>query len=252
MNFEKLEKDVKIPSLVELSKIYQQVFSEFTYFQPSLEQKSELKDLLAEFGSILNILIKVKKLARNSFIAFSKYQESIAGLMNGIKEITPIFLINKNLNLASKENYVNPYLSLREWLRADILDIESMIEAINKYLSMEAEAQEIEAKIEKKKRSLEQINSGKKSISQRLSSKPTETRASEEEKKIANLEANKEALDIIISITIGRLLQNDILKFKQQKIYKICTTMRNYSSITVNEYQEIAEQILQIEENLSN
>ena len=172
--------------------------------------------------------------------------------MNGIKEITPIFLINKNLNLASKENYVNPYLSLREWLRADILDIESMIEAINKYLSMEAEAQEIEAKIEKKKRSLEQINSGKKSISQRLSSKPTETRASEEEKKIANLEANKEALEIIISITIGRLLQNDILKFKQQKIYKICTTMRNYSSITVNEYQEIAEQILQIEENLSN
>ena len=252
MNFEKLEKDVKIPSLVELSKIYQQVFSEFTYFQPSLEQKSELKDLLAEFGSILNILIKVKILARNSFIAFSKYQESIAGLMNGIKEITPIFLINKNLNLASKENYVNPYLSLREWLRADILDIESMIEAINKYLSMEAEAQEIEAKIEKKKRSLEQIKSGKKSISQRLSSKPTETRASEEEKKIANLEANKEALDIIISITIGRLLQNDILKFKQQKIYKICTTMRNYSSITVNEYQEIAEQILQIEENLSN
>ena len=56
----------------------------------------------------------------------------------------------------------------------------------------------------------------------------------------------------INSICIGKLLQFDIPKFKQQKIYKICITMRDYSKTTVQEYQEIAEQILQIEESLAN
>ena len=174
----------------------------------------------------------------------------MAGLINGIKTITPMFLVNKDVNISPKENYVNPYTNIREWLRGDLLDVESMIEAINKYILMEEDVIGIEAKIEKKKKNLEAIQAGKKSLSQRLSSKTQETRVLEEEKKIEYLGATREALLKVISICIGKLLQSDIPKFKQQKIYKICFTMRNYSKATVQEYQEIAEQVLQIEESL--
>lgn len=252
VNFSKCEKDIKIPSCVEISLIYQDVFREFTYFQSDLQQKSEVREYLKEFQEISEVLAKVKHLAKLSFHAFAKYEESINGLISGIKLITPMFLMNKNLNLDPKENYVNPYTSIREWLRADILDAHAMIETIMRYIQLEDDVGNIEVKIEKKKKGLEQVQGGKKSLSQRLSSKTQESRIAEEEKKIEELENNKEAFSRIGLICLGKLLQSDIPKFKQQKVYKICVSMRNYSKTTVQEYQEIAEQILQIEENLAN
>lgn len=252
LNFAKTEKDVKIPTPPEIATIYQELFAEYTYFQPSLQQKGELRELLIEFQEIHSILVKVKKMAKNSSFAFAKYEESIAGLMNGLKTITPMVLPNKNLNIVPKENYVNPYISIREWLRADILDVEAMIEGINRSIAIEEDIKNIEVKIEKKKKSLESLQSGKKSISQRIFNKTQESAVSEEEKGIEELETLKDALEKILTITIGKLLQSDVPKFKQQKVYKICVTMRNYSLCTVQEYQEIAEQILQIEESLGN
>lgn len=252
LNFNKAEKEVKIPTLPEIATIYQELFAEYTYFQPSLQQKNELRELLIEFQEILTILCKVKRKAKNSSFAFGKYEESISGLMNGLKTITPLVLSNKNLNIIPKENYVNPYLSIREWLRADILDVEAMIEAINRSITLEEDIRNIEVKIEKKKKSLESVQSGKKSISQRLFNKTQESIVSDEEKSIEEFELIKDAMEKILTITIGKMLQCDIPKFKQQKVYKICVTMRNYSLCTVQEYQEIAEQILQIEESLGN
>ena len=251
-NFTKLEKDIKIPAWVDISKIYENNFCEFTYFQPDLGQKSEIREFLKEFEEILAILYKVKHLAKLSFLAFARYEECIGGLMNGIKMVTPMFLINKNININSKENYVNPYTSVREWLRADILDVEAMMEAINREILMEEDIGNMEINLEKKKKGLESIQGGKKSISDRIFSKPQEARVAEEERKIEEMESSIEALRRINSICIGKLLQSDIPKFKQQKVYKICITMRNYSKTTVQEYQEIAEQILQIEESLAN
>lgn len=252
LNFAKTEKDIKIPTPPEIATIYQELFAEYTYFQPSLQQKGELRELLIEFQEIHSILSKVKKTAKNSSFAFAKYEESIAGLMNGLKTITPMVLPNKNLNIVAKENYVNPYLSIQEWLRADILDVEAMIEGIHRSIAIEEDIKNIEVKIEKKKKALESLQSGKKSISQRLFNKTQESVVSEEEKGIEELETLKDALEKILTITIGKMLQSDVPKFKQQKIYKICVTMRNYSLCTVQEYQEIAEQILQIEESLGN
>ena len=251
-NYTKLEKDIKIPSWVDISKVFQNTFCEFTYFQPDLQQKSEIREFLKEFQEVLAILCKVKHLAKLSFLAFAKYEECIGGLMNGIKAVTPMFLTNKNININSKENYVNPYTSVREWLRADILDVEAMIEAINREILMEEDIASMETNLEKKKKGLESIQGGKKSISDRIFSKTPEARLAEEERKIEELESSREALSRINSICIGKLLQFDIPKFKQQKIYKICITMRDYSKTTVQEYQEIAEQILQIEESLAN
>jgi hypothetical protein len=211
-----------------------------------------LRDFLIEFQEIHAILKKVKKVARSSSFAFAKYEETIAGLMTGLKNITPLVLQNRNLNIVPKENYVNPYLNIREWLRADLLDIEAMIEGVNGCISIEENIKNIEVRIEKKKRHLEGLQSGKKTISQRIFSKTQESVVGEEEKGIEELEATKDALEKILAISIGKMLQSDIPKFKQQKVYKICVTMRNYSLSTVQEYQEIAEQILQIEESLSN
>ena len=135
VNFSKVEKEIKLPNLHDISITYQGIFCEYTYFQPNIEQKSELKEHLKDFQEIHDVMLRVKKLARVSCISFVKYQESLSGLIHGIKVITPMFLINKDLDIASKENYVNPYSGLRDWLRSDVLDIESMIEAINKYLS---------------------------------------------------------------------------------------------------------------------
>ena len=251
-NFAKSEKEIKIPTLPEIATSYQELFAEFTYFQPSLQHKAELREFLIEFQEINQIIRKVKKVARSSSLAFARYEESIAGLMNGLKTVTPLVLQNRNLNIIPKENYVNPYLNIREWLRADLLDIESIIEGINACLALEDNIKNIEVKIEKKKKTLEGLQSGKKSISQRIFNKPQESIVSEEEKGIEELEISKDALEKILAICIGKMLQSDIPKFKQQKVYKICVTMRNYSLSTVQEYQEIAEQILQIEESLGS
>ena len=249
-NFAKTEKEIKIPTLPEIATTYQELFAEFTYFQPSLQHKAELREFLIEFQEINQIMRKVKKVARSSSLAFARFEESIAGLMNGLKTVTPLVLQNRNLNIIPKENYVNPYLNIREWLRADLLDIESIIEGINACLALEDNIKGIEAKIEKKKKTLEGVQSGKKSISQRIFNKPQESIVSVEEKGIEELESSKDALGKILDICIGKMLQSDIPKFKQQKVYKICVSMRNYSLTTVQEYQEIAEQILQIEESL--
>lgn len=228
----------------------QKYFSEYKYFAPSLEQKESLKDCLSELREHLEIVLRLKKLARASSLAFVRYEDSITGLMNGIKNITPIFLQNKSLDITHKESYINPYLSIRDWLRSDLIDIESLIEAINKCYQLEESSNQYEAKIQEKKKKIEDIQGGKISLSQRIMSKNHESLVSDEEKKLQDLELTKESLDKIIVIALGKLLQNDIPRFKQQKIYKVCVTMRNYSNTTAQEYQEIAEQILQIEEIL--
>ncbi|OMJ77087.1 hypothetical protein SteCoe_22129 [Stentor coeruleus] len=250
LNYSKIEKDLKAPTVQEISILYSDIFSEYTYFQPSLEQKIEIKELQKDVQELYEILKKVKKQARLSSFAFGRYEESISGLMNGLKTITPMLLINKNLNVTAKENYVNPYLNIRDWLRSDILDVESMMDGLNKYFVLEDDIGSVQMRIEKKKKHLEQLQSGKKSISERLTNKTNEALVEEEGKGIEELESYKESLEKITNISIGKLLQCDIPKFKQQKIYKICVTMRNYSLATVQEYQEIAEQILQIEESL--
>jgi hypothetical protein len=251
-NYKKQEKEIKIPSLQEIATLYQEVYREFTYFHPSLQQKSEFEDILKDFSEVHAVLTKVKKLARLNSAAFLRYQESFSSLMTGIKTITPLFLNTKSLNLSPKENFVNPYIGIRDWLRSDILDVECVIEGINKYKQIEEDIRNLEVKIEKKKKTLEEIQGGKRSLSQRLFNKTQENIANEEEKSINELEEVKDALEKISAISAGKLLINDIPKFKQQKIYKICATMRNYSMSTVQEYQEIAEQVLQIEESLGH
>lgn len=137
-----------------------------------------------------------------------------------------------------KTKVSNPYKILLDWSRREVIEVESLIEVIDKKINLESLISKDQTKIAKRQQAHENFTNGKKSFLQRFSKKPDEETAKKLEADIIESEKELNALKEIIRVATGRLVEYQLPLFKEKQVEKLESTIRSYTGLTIEEYTD--------------
>ena len=125
---------------------------------------------------------------------------------------------------------VNPYTNLKMWLRYEMLDIDSIIEAIDKRAYLEKLKNDLELKLEDDKKQRNKIKDGKLTLSTFYKSETEKAVTLEQiEQKIMKGERDTEVYNRLTQIVTLQLNQAAIQFFKDRKLSQYYKAMKLFS-----------------------
>lgn len=223
-----------------------QTFPRFT----TGEVPSDIEEKYAEsetiFKSALSSLIEFREQCSFCVENFDIFESDLIVFLSELKEIGTIFTA-KTSDSGNRENFFNPYVILLDWASAEILDLESILEAIEsrkKYLNVIGK---IESKLVNSRKGLVKIQSGKKSISQFFSKKSKEDLCSQSGKEIETLENDLKNTQICYKVMSIRLASKEISMFKLAKLETYKHIMKVFSTASIQELTVLAQQAQSLE-----
>jgi hypothetical protein len=237
-DFVKGSQSLKALTYSDLIEVYQKTFPETERF----EMAQRVDDEVAEFHSVLEqCLAKLKdfkRVAKASAIAYYRYEDSVARLCGDFNQVAKFYYPAKEASIGWEKKTANPYRVLLDWLRKEILELESVVEAIEKKVYLENVLGKSQAKLGKQQQGLENFQSGKKSLLQRLSKKSDEQKLKDLESQVAESEKEMTALQHVIRIATARIVMEVVPGFKQKEPEKLEVIMRSYSGVVTEAYND--------------
>ena len=240
-----------------IQPLYSEIITRFRQTFPeiqSFELTSGIEDQLSKVLSILNeSLGKVKyfkKRCKANVLSFYRYEDSLLKLSGGINEITHYFFPTKEVGVELSKKSANPYKILLDWARKETLEIESFIETIERKYYFDSIVAKNQTRLEKQQQGLENFQSGKKTLLQRLTKKNNEQKTKELEEEIGNTDKELQALREVIRYATGRLFQYQLPLFQEKEVAKLESTIRCYSGLVVEEYNDFITHFTNIQESI--
>ncbi|CAG9327337.1 unnamed protein product [Blepharisma stoltei] len=242
------------PNYIEIAHSLQNEFTEFSLYQLSDEANRQIAEAEKLFQGGLETLEKFEDVCKLNVDYYASFDNELLGLMQGLKNINVFYQQNYNareIKIPLRDSHINPYQILLDWVRCEILDMQAIIEAIEKKNEYDRIRESAESKLEEDKAQLEKLMSGKKTLSQRLSAKPKEHHISKQETIIQELEAEIKSILTINKIITARLIHKEIPAFKDTKLSLYEVIMRTFTTSTIEELQSLINQGKTIEESLN-
>lgn len=131
------------------------------------------------------------------------------------------------------------------------MDLQAIIEAIQKKVEYKKVQEKAEGKLEAEKKRLQKLHLGKKSLSQFFSSKSKEEHLKHIEDNTAYLDKKIQSLALVNKIISVLLIHKEIPRFKQLKANKYEMIMRTFACAATQEFEFMVAQAKQIEEGLN-
>lgn len=247
-DFLKASLNIKSPTFTEIYENFKLVFTVQLSFEVTPQIEENINQTLSSLKDNLSKIKDFKRVCKNNVLSFFRFESSIISLSAGLNEITNYFFPNKDTAVEINKKSTNPYKILLDWARRETLEIESYIEIIEKKLALDAILAKNQAKLGKQQHGLENFQSGKKTILQRFSKKPNEIKAKELEIQILESEKELQSLQEIIKIATERLVNYQYPLFKEKEVDKLESTIRCYSGLVVEEYNDFISHFTNLQE----
>lgn len=239
-------------SYSQLAQVYRTNFFEFSNYLAKEENQKQLEDANRKFLAGLFDLENFEGKCKMTVDYFGYYEKELLGLITDMKNVNKFYLADsREINILPRETKENPYETVLDWVRTEILDIRAIIEAIGKISECQNSKRKLEEKIDSERRSLLKLQMGKKGLLQMMSKKPKEHYIDRSSKEVSKIDEELQSLDKIINIITGKLLNHDIPSFKEGKahIYEVTIKKVTIDSAQVLEY--LISQTQQIQDILN-
>lgn len=200
----------------------------------------------AIFKVALQALIEFQDQCRLCVESFDSFEVDLIAFIAEFREIGTVFTA-KTSDAGNRESFFNPYVILLDWVFAEILDIESLIEAIEARHKYNLVVTSLENKLESHKKSLTKIQSGKKSFSQLFSKKSKEDIEQKTQSDIETLEKSIHISKDCHKIMSLRLLNKEIPMFKTAKLETYKHIMKVFSTASIQELTILVQQTQSLE-----
>ena len=235
----------------EIAERYKQSFPGVLSFHLSADTQNDLSSSLSTLQESLAKVVQFKKRCKSNVLSFYRYEEGLVNFSAGIDEVKRYFFPTKDSGVEMAKKATNPYKVLLDWARKEVLEIEALIEAIERSMYLDEVLGKIQARLGKQQQGLENFQHGKKSFFQKLSKKPAEQKTKELEEEIRESENDVQALQEVIRLATGRLLRHQIPAFKDKEVEKLESTIRCYSGLIIEEYNDFITHFTNIQESIS-
>ena len=198
------------------------------------------------FGASLNSLCQFREQCASCVENFDFFESDFITFLSDLKEIGAVFTA-KPSNQDNRENFFNPYMILLDWAVAEILDLESILEAIETRKKYSQIVSKFENKLEASRKALAKIQSGKKSLSQLFSKKSKEDLSSKFQKDVEVFESGLESIRKCYKIISLRLINREIPMFKQAKLVTYKHVMKVFATASIQELTVLVQQVQGLE-----
>ena len=134
-SFEIVKLDFQEKKYSEIANNFLAAFPEHVFFKISHGNEEDIKGSFDYFSYALASFEKFEALCKYNVESFYTYEQGMIELMDTIKDINEFYTEyydSKGFVIEKKEFFTNPYLILLDWCRAEILDLNAIIEAIKK------------------------------------------------------------------------------------------------------------------------
>ena len=249
-NYKTLLKSLPILD-IKIAETIITTFPRFLADTPADNIEEKYSESEKAFKSALQSLTDFKDQCLPCVENFDVFESDLITFMGELKEMGSIF-VQKKLEIPNRESFVNPYVILLDWANAEILDVESIIEAIDcrkKYLNV---IEKFENKLESNRKTLTRVQSGKKSLSQMFSKLSKEDLSAKSLQDIENLETDIKSLKNCYKIISLRLINKEIFMFKQAKLETYKHIMKLFATASIQELTILVQEAKYLEFFIEN
>ncbi|OMJ94503.1 hypothetical protein SteCoe_2275 [Stentor coeruleus] len=243
--------NLKSPSFVELQEKYKETFPEVGDFEMNQKFDDDMTNFYNTLEDCLRRVKSFKKSCKKSVLSFYRYEDSLTRLSGGVNQITHYFFPTRENTVDFIKKATNAYKILLDWARRELLEIESLMDTIEKKLYLEQILVKCQTRLGVYQKGLENFQSGKKSLMQRLSKKTDEQKLKHLEGHVADSEKELVALQEVIRIATGRLIHYQIPRFKEKEAEKLECTIRSYSGLIVEEFNDFITHFTSLQETIT-
>lgn len=172
-------------------------------------------------------------------------------LMVTTRHVASVYL-RRRFETRVREMYVNPYWVLNDWVKAEILDTEAIVEALNILNEYGNIVIKLKEKLEQDLIKLQESREGKKNILNIFHIKSPEETIRDLTETVQRTEADLESCLLIRGTLYFTLFESDIFSFIAKKSSIFQQSLNDFSSKTAEEFEEVIKQINQIASNFSD
>lgn len=235
-------------NLTDLSLTYQAIFHEYSGRALNQDILPSLKQELTYFQLSLQRIIDLRDKAEILVEDFKKFHTLLAGVSNSLEKNEKLFITCPD----SKDIFVHPDLTLIKnnfselnlWAEAEILQLESLNDAIIYVEKLEKVIENCEIGIESCKREMDKVGNNKISIVKIFSFKGKDRFVEDKNLEIARKQNEMMNLKKFQTIVALRLVENDIPRFKSERL-------ECYEKMRMK-YNEIVQKSLEVLRNAAN
>lgn len=249
-DFLKISKDFKCDNYLQMAEKYQHHFGQCSERQEEDDTESQLEDSLRFFKVSLENLEKFEFASYCTVNTFENYARQSSQMLYGVKEINSFYTEKyncKEINLAIREECTNPYQILLDWVQAEVLDLQGIIQAIVKKQDLVKIRVKAAERVEEEKKNLVKAQSGKKSWKNMLSKQTKEQKINKAEAVILETQKELDTIRFIEHILNVKLSLYDIPCIKQDKAEKYENILRSFINTSVEEFESLIQQARQID-----
>ena len=239
----KLVKYIKPTGFKEMSEAYQMIFTDNDYPGYSVEDMLEIEDL----GTVsLEILRKTKRNIKTCEKSYVKFEKKHRDILSGIISVSPILLSGRTAKFTERVAIKNPYSEMLSQLRAMMLDLLSLLEAIHKFKELNLSMKVFESRATEYKILLEKLKQGKRIT---LTTTSAIKLQSNVQKIYDSLISDQKSLEIILNL-LHSIFYSYLPKIKAKHFTTFACGMKSFASTSISEYENLTAYVLQIEESL--
>lgn len=230
--------DVAIEDNLEISKRYQ-----LTFPHVSLKEFDEesIEESLGYFKSLLMKLRSFETICAQCVSNYELYARSLAGVFDKMNEVGK-FLADKESTVILREECINPYGIIQDWLINEVYDIKAIIKAIKsrtKFSKIILKFQEIAKNHQK---NFDKFAAGKKKFLQKISSQSESEYKSQLESSITSTQHELSMIKTTANIISCRLVKIEIPYFRKAKMYHFNTIIRAFINANFEEFTSLVDQ----------
>lgn len=253
-DFLKPANDLKIVNYVQIGQSMRQLFPNYFTFQCTQESESQIEDACQYFKIGLDSLEKFEVICKENLENYNGLKDEAKNLLIGIRDVSDFYSEKyggTKIDAPEREPSENPYDELLNWTRADILDLRSIIEAMQKRQEHMKIKGKVEERLEEERGRLLKLQSGKKSFGQLFSKKSKEDHIARTEGEIKKFEEEIESLCVILNVASARLVNEVIAEFKESKIQTFESIMRKFTEASIKEFSMFINEAKHLESKLT-
>ena len=218
--FDVVMKSIKPLTNLDLYLNFKENFPIESSFEYSEETSIYVSQTILYLRNSLVMIKNMKTVVKKNIENFHKMKFHLCKLMTGIKELGPVFKNDNEVEFNVKRKRYQMYQVLLDWCRSEILDIEAMIEGINKMIETSDNLK------------IKNDNSLKNLLEE-------------------NLE-NNQLKNQIVTMVQQRLVLYEIPRFREQKAGKWEMVLRTFIKTAKLEMQNIVDIIMEIDKNFNS
>jgi hypothetical protein len=244
-DFEKASSKLKRPTIYATAINYCSMFFEYSV-STSIEMEQDIAFHYNLFTKTLRQLELHRTKVEAAVETYRKFKADFTQLFEELKDfegacVNECGLDFQQLVPSVRKTAVNPYKLVKKWLKAEILDVQAILECIDSIETFKALRAKAQLKLAEDRNTLQKLQTGKRTFGSFFSTKSKPTLITEHENSIRAAQEELHDIETLLRIITCRLSSHEIPHFKDLKSMKFEMIVYGFATSAVKEYDDIAE-----------